>query len=87
MKNSSLITALLLDIGAVLLTDGWSHGEQVNWRNSDHATKYISRLCPFSTRGVPPQRSCLRRRNMNVGTRAGRVEIDFSNTLSTGRQR
>jgi putative hydrolase of the HAD superfamily len=26
MKKSNSITALFLDIGGVLLTDGWSHG-------------------------------------------------------------
>ena len=33
----------------------------------------------------PPYRSCLRPRNRRVCARAGRGEIDFSNTLSTVR--
>ena len=34
----------------------------------------------------PPYRSCLRPRNMRVSARAGRGEIDFSNTLSAVRK-
>ena len=30
------------------------HGMASEKRNSDHATKYISRLDPFSAGGVPP---------------------------------
>jgi hypothetical protein len=45
-------------------------------RNSDHATKYISRLDPFSADGprwvIPDSEAAPRRRNMSVGTRADR---------------
>jgi len=34
----------------------------------------------------PPYRSCLHPRNMRVSARAGRGEIDFSNTLSAVRK-
>ena len=39
---------------ARLLCHGLGLGMASERRSSDHATKYISRLDPFSTGGVPP---------------------------------
>ena len=65
-------------------------GKASEKRDSDHATKYISRLDPFSAGGgphkprrgdIPDQKTYLRRGILAVGIRAGHGATDFSNTL------